>query len=168
MGGQQVASFAFPSCIEIEDVQEEEEEEAPARNTGQTNRGRLWASNLSSRLLFPLAAVRKIRDGKAGGSCAQLRAMADNWVGHPCAPTERGQSQSASGMLRASQLSAERYMHHITAPWKQKFILQAAVGSSFSRVLRNGGCQDSWPLWQATMGGLRGVLPVACSTVAAT
>ena len=130
MGGQQVASFAFPSCIEIEDVEEEEEEEAPARNTGQTNRGRLWASNLSSRLLFPLAAVRKIRDGKAGGSCAQLRAMADNWVGHPCAPTERGQSQSASGMLRASQLSAERYMHHITAPWKQKFILQAAVGRS--------------------------------------
>ena len=45
---------------------------------------------------------------------------------------------------------------------------QSAVGSSFSRVLRNGGCQDSWPLWQATMGGLRGVLPVACSTVAAT
>ena len=95
MGGQQVASFAFPSCIEIEDVEEEEEEEeAPARNTGQTNRGRLWASNLSSRLLFPLAAVRKIRDGKAGGSCAQLRAMADNWVGHPCAPTERGDSRS--------------------------------------------------------------------------
>ena len=77
------------------------------------------------------SAARKILAVKAGRSCAQLRPLADNWVEHLCAPTdlERTVAVRASGS-RVEGLSAGRYMHHITAPWKQKFILQAAVGRS--------------------------------------
>eukprot|EP00439_Symbiodinium_sp_Y106_P059682 s3476_g8.t1 len=64
------------------DVEEEEEEEAPARNTGQTNRG--WR---------------------------QLRTIA-----------------SDGGQLGRASM----YMHHIAAPWKQKFILQVAKTAGLS------------------------------------